>query len=62
LDILNGKNVELARLTWKVFFLPSDDKWHPITREDMEKRYRFYPGGADQGKCSLIDIRGLGEN
>ena len=62
LDILNGKNVELARLTWKVFFLPSDDKWHPITREDMEKRYRFHPGGADQGKCSLIDIRGLGKN
>jgi len=56
LDILNGNNTELAQLTWRVFFQPNDDRWHPIAKDDMEKRYRFYPGGADHGKCSLADV------
>jgi len=56
LDILNGKNIELAQLTWRVFFQPSETAWHPIAKEDVERRYRFYPGGADHGKCALVDI------
>jgi hypothetical protein len=56
LDILNGKNTELAQLTWRVFFQPNDNEWHPIAKDDMEKRYRFYPGGADHGKCSLVEV------
>lgn len=56
LELLNGKSTELAKLTWRVFFQPNDDQWHPILREDMERRYRFYPGGADHGKCTLADV------
>jgi hypothetical protein len=56
LAILNGKNTELAKLTWRVFFQPNDGDWHPIAKEDMEKRYRFYPGEADYGRCSMADI------
>jgi len=56
LDILNSKNTELAQLTWRVFFQPNEAIWCPIDREDMERRYRFYPGGADHGKCLLVDV------
>ncbi|MBN2457160.1 MAG: HEAT repeat domain-containing protein [Sedimentisphaerales bacterium] len=51
LDILNGKNTELAKLTWRVFFQPNDDQWHPIAKEDMARKYRFYPGRPDHQKC-----------
>jgi len=56
LDILNGENTQLAQLTWRVFFQPNDDQWHPIAREDMERRYRFYPDKEEHGKCTLAEI------
>ena len=49
--ILNSKNTELAKLTWQVLFLPEDDRWHPVSREEMESRYRYYPGRPDHQKC-----------
>ncbi len=55
LDILNGKNSELAGLTWRVLF-KTNDGWHPVTKEEMERRYRFYPGGPDHGKCTLTEV------
>ena len=51
INILNGKNTELAKLTWQVLFLPEDMKWYPISREEMESRYRYYPGRPDHIAC-----------
>ncbi len=59
LAILNGTNTDLAQLTWRVFFQPNDSEWHPVNKDDMERRYLFYPGGPDHGKCSLGDIYAL---
>ena len=56
LAILNGGKSDLARLTWRVFFQPNDEHWHPIARDDMEQKYRFHPGNADHGKCTLADL------
>ncbi len=56
LGILNEGNSDLAKLTWRVFFQPNENQWRPITRKAMERRYRFYPGGAEHGKCTLADV------
>ena len=51
IDILNGKNTELAKLTWQVLFLPEYDNWHIISKDEMENRYRYYPGRRDHIVC-----------
>ncbi|MBN2455995.1 MAG: HEAT repeat domain-containing protein [Sedimentisphaerales bacterium] len=51
IDILNGKNTELAKLTWKVLFLRNDQQWHPVERNVMEKQYKYYPGRSDRQAC-----------
>lgn len=56
LEILHHGERELASLTWRVFFQPNDSDWHPISREAMERRYRWHPGGADFGHCTLADV------
>lgn len=55
LSILNGSSSELAKLTWMVLFQP-DEEWILIRQADMERRYRFHPGGAEHGKCALADV------
>jgi hypothetical protein len=54
IHILNGKDLELGQLTWKVLFLPNDAQWHPMTRDEMEKLYRHYPGKADREPYPLM--------
>jgi hypothetical protein len=56
LNLLNQGEPTLASLTWRVFFQPNENAWHIISKDDMERRYRFHPGGADAGKCTLADV------
>jgi hypothetical protein len=56
LAILNTGEPGLASLTWRVFFQPNENAWHIIAPQDMERRYRFHPGGVDAGKCTLADL------
>jgi hypothetical protein len=59
IQILNGKDLHLAQSTWKVLFLPNDEKWHPMTREEMENLYRYYPGRPDRVGLTLAEYQSV---
>jgi hypothetical protein len=56
IDILNGKNTELAKLTWQVLFLHEDYHWPAVTREKMEANYRYYPGRPDHKVLQHVEV------
>ena len=44
IDILNGKDTDLAKLSWQILFLQEDYHRAPGSREKMEANYEYYPG------------------
>jgi len=56
IDILNGSNIELAKLTWQVLFLHEDYRWPPVAREKMEANYQFYPKHPAHRECPHVTV------
>jgi len=56
IDILNGSNIDLAKLTWQVLFLHEDYRWPPVAREKMEAQYQYYPNHPAHRECPHVAV------